>query len=143
MVNPFSFLINYSSVVVSSLDQTKDLEDLNKTLQNRCDQLQEELIAMQDRYSQSLFKNKIHSNIKFLFFYSDQNQSSIRELKKENHFLKDHIHRLNAALSEYQTTHPPKTLKKDMHVNINQILCTRVIILSIHRKNNVECKDYQ
>jgi hypothetical protein len=38
----------------SSLDQTKGLEDLNQTLQNRCDQLQNELIAMRDRYTQSL-----------------------------------------------------------------------------------------
>lgn len=89
MVNPFSFLINYSSVVVSSLDQTKDLEDLNKTLQNRCDQLQEELIAMQDRYSQSLFKNKIHSNIKFLFFYIQVKINQVFEnLKKKIIFLK-------------------------------------------------------
>jgi len=43
-----------------SLDQTKDLEDLNKTLQNRCDQLQNELSAMKSRYTQSLlFKKSI------------------------------------------------------------------------------------
>jgi len=62
-----------------------------------------------------------------VFFYLGQNQSSLRELKNENHFLKDYIHRLNAASSEYQTTHPPKTLKKDMHVRIYHILHTRVI----------------
>jgi len=43
-----------------SLDQTKDLEDLNKTLQNRCDQLQNQLSAMESRYTQSLlFKNQL------------------------------------------------------------------------------------
>ncbi|CAF2815027.1 unnamed protein product [Rotaria sp. Silwood2] len=78
-------------------DQTKDLENLTKTLQKRCDQLQNELITMRDRYAQS------------------QNQSNIQELKKENHFLKDYIHRLNAASSEYQAMHPPKTLKKEMN----------------------------
>lgn len=45
-----------------------------------------------------------------------QNQSNLRELKNENHFLKDYIHRLNAASSEYQATHPPKSLKKEMNV---------------------------
>ena len=43
-----------STLFFFSLDQTKDLVDLNKTLQNRCDQLQNELIAMRDRYAQSL-----------------------------------------------------------------------------------------
>ncbi|CAF0906497.1 unnamed protein product [Rotaria sordida] len=78
-------------------DQTKDLENLIKTLQNRCDQLQNELIFTRDRYAQS------------------QNQSNIQELKKENHFLKDYVHRLSAASSEYQTMHPPKTLRKEMN----------------------------
>ncbi|CAF1128948.1 unnamed protein product [Rotaria sordida] len=77
-------------------DQTKDLENLNKTLQNRCDQLQNELILMRERYAQ------------------DQSQSSTQELKKENHFLKDYIHRLTVASSEYQTMHPPNVLKNDM-----------------------------
>ncbi|CAF0777451.1 unnamed protein product [Adineta ricciae] len=77
-------------------DQTKGLEELNTTLQNRCDQLQNELSVMKDRYTQS------------------QNQSSLRELKEENHFLKDYIHRLNAASSDYQATHPPKSSKKEM-----------------------------
>ncbi|CAF0741166.1 unnamed protein product [Adineta steineri] len=81
----------------SGRDQTKGLEDLNTTLQNRCDQLQNELTAMKDRYAQ------------------DQNHSNTRELKNENHFLKDYIHRLNVASSEYQTTHPPKTLQTDMN----------------------------
>lgn len=39
-----------------SLDQTKDLENLTKTLQSRCDQLQNELIAVKDRSEQSLLK---------------------------------------------------------------------------------------
>ncbi|CAF0930328.1 unnamed protein product [Rotaria sp. Silwood1] len=78
-------------------DQINDFENLTKTLQNRCDQLQNELITMRDRYAQS------------------QIQSNVQELKKENHFLKDYIHRLNAASSEYQTMHPPKTLKKEMN----------------------------
>jgi hypothetical protein len=34
-------------------------------------------------------------------------------LKNENHYLKDYIHRLNAATSEYQALHPPDVLKKD------------------------------
>ena len=50
------------------------------------------------------------------FSYSGQNQSSLRELKKENHFLKDYIHRLNAASSDYQATHLPKSSKKEMEV---------------------------
>ena len=52
-----------------------------------------------------------------LIFSLGQNQSNLRELKNENHFLKDYIHRLNAASSEYQTTHPPKTSKKEISVN--------------------------
>ena len=40
-------------------------------------------------------------------FILDQGQSSVRELKNENHFLKDYVHRLNAAASEYQAMHPP------------------------------------
>jgi hypothetical protein len=46
----------------------------------------------------------------------DQGQSSARELKNENHFLKDYIHRLNVASSEYQTLHPPDSLKKEINV---------------------------
>jgi hypothetical protein len=56
------------------------------------------------------------NRIKKCSLFSGQNQSSVRELKNENHFLKDYIHRLNAASSEYQTIHPPKTLKKEMNV---------------------------
>ncbi|UJR28194.1 hypothetical protein I4U23_009445 [Adineta vaga] len=81
----------------SGRDQTKGLEDLNSTLQHRCDQLQNELSVMKDRYTQS------------------QNQSNLRELKNENHFLKDYVHRLTSAASDYQATHPPKSLKKEMH----------------------------
>ena len=54
-------------------------------------------------------------NVKLILILG-QNQSNIRELKNENQFLKDYIHRLNAASSEYQTTHPPKELKKGMKV---------------------------
>jgi len=49
-------------------------------------------------------------------FLIDQSQASARELKHEIHFLKDYIHRLNAAASEYQTLHPPDSLKKDINV---------------------------
>jgi hypothetical protein len=60
---------------------------------------------------------------KYFPFFSGQNQSNLRELKNENHFLKDYIHRLNAASSDYQTLHPPKTLKKEIHVcNLKQNL---------------------
>ncbi len=55
----------------------------------------------------------------FLFHHIsliDQGQSSTRELKNENHFLKDYIHRLNSAASEYQALHPPDVLKKDLNV---------------------------
>ena len=38
------------------LDQTKGLEELNTTLHNRCEQLQNELSAMKDRYTQSSFR---------------------------------------------------------------------------------------
>ncbi|CAF1317990.1 unnamed protein product [Rotaria magnacalcarata] len=81
----------------SGRDQTKDLENLTTTLQNRCDQLQNDLMFMKDKYEQS------------------QNQSNIQELKRKTHFLEDYVHRLNAASSEYQAMHPPKTLKKEMN----------------------------
>jgi hypothetical protein len=61
--------------------------------------------------------NKTLNIFSFHFaFLIDQSQSSARELKNENHFLKDYIHRLNAAASEYQTLHPPDSLKKDTNV---------------------------
>ncbi len=41
-----------------------------------------------------------------LCFILDQGQSNVRELKNENHLLKDYVHRLNAALSEYQAMRP-------------------------------------
>lgn len=72
----------------TGLNQTKDLDNLNKTLQNRCDQLQNELITLRERYAQ------------------EQGQSSARDIKNENHFLKDYIHRLNATISEYQAKYP-------------------------------------
>jgi hypothetical protein len=50
-------------------------------------------------------------------YFLDQTQSNLRELKNENHFLKDYIHRLNAESSAYQATHPPKALKKEMNVS--------------------------
>lgn len=77
-------------------EQTKNLEDLTRTLQNRCDELQRELTVLQERQTQN------------------ENQSTIRELKNENHFLKDYIHRLNSESSNYQSTHPPKTLEKQI-----------------------------
>jgi hypothetical protein len=43
--------------------------------------------------------------------FLDQNQSNVQELKTEIHHLKDDIHRLNAALSDYQVMHPPSTMK--------------------------------
>lgn len=36
----------------------------------------------------------------------EQGQSSARDIKNENHFLKDYIHRLNATISEYQAKYP-------------------------------------
>ena len=40
----------------SSLDQTKDLENLNNTLKSRCDQLHDDLKATRERYAQSSLK---------------------------------------------------------------------------------------
>ncbi|CAF2144262.1 unnamed protein product [Rotaria magnacalcarata] len=77
-------------------DQTKELGNLNKTLQNRCDQLENELISVRERYAQ------------------DQGQSSGRQLKDENYQLKDHVLRLNACLSEYQAMYPSDALKNNM-----------------------------
>ncbi|CAF5213452.1 unnamed protein product, partial [Rotaria magnacalcarata] len=70
--------------------------NLNKTLQNRCDQLENELISVRERYAQ------------------DQGQSSGRQLKDENYQLKDHVLRLNACLSEYQAMYPSDALKNNM-----------------------------
>lgn len=47
-----SFLSHHRSMSFVSLDQTKDLENLNQTLQNRCDQLQNELTSLRERYNQ-------------------------------------------------------------------------------------------
>jgi len=47
------FLLHiFSFFFIFQLDQTKDLENLNKTLQNRCDQLQNELISLRERSTQ-------------------------------------------------------------------------------------------
>ncbi len=51
MVNLF-LLLFFFLFRLFELDQTKDLENLNKTLQNRCDQLQNELITLRERYVQ-------------------------------------------------------------------------------------------
>ncbi|CAF4369251.1 unnamed protein product, partial [Rotaria sordida] len=72
------------------------------------------LVFTRDRYAQS------------------QNQSNIQELKKENHFLKDYVHRLNAASSEYQTMHPPKTLRKEMNV-CNHMLFNIFVRFTSHK----------
>ncbi|CAF3810528.1 unnamed protein product [Rotaria socialis] len=77
-------------------DQTKELGSLNKTLQNRCDQLENELLSLRERYAQ------------------DQGQPSGRQLKDENYQLKDHVLRLSACLSEYQAMYPSDALKNDM-----------------------------
>ncbi len=76
-------------------------------------------------YERSLYTKLVRSKqIKwYILLFSGQNQSNLRELKNENHFLKDYIHRLNAASSEYQTMHPPKTLKKEMSVCDLTLLC--------------------
>ena len=55
----------------------------------------------------------------FLLYYRsiiEQGQTSARELKNENHFLKEYIHRLNAEASDYQTLHPPDVIKTDIQV---------------------------
>ena len=41
----------------------------------------------------------------------------LQDLKNENQFLKDYVHRLNAATSEYQSLNPPKSLEKEIKVN--------------------------
>jgi hypothetical protein len=46
------FFLHLFFFLYFQLDQTKDLENLNKTLQNRCDQLQNELISLRERSSQ-------------------------------------------------------------------------------------------
>lgn len=38
------------------LDRARDLENLATTLQTHCDQLQNELISMKDKYAQSVFE---------------------------------------------------------------------------------------
>ncbi len=52
MVNFFYLFIFLFQILYFKLDQTKDLENLNHTLQNRCDQLQTELISLRERYAQ-------------------------------------------------------------------------------------------
>ena len=70
----------------------------------------------------------------------DQGQSSTRELKNENHFLKDYVHRLSAVVSEYQTLHPPDALKKDANVRKNLRLFS---VEFVFRRINEKYKDYQ
>ena len=53
-----------------SLDQTKDLENLNQTLQNRCDQLQNELTSLRERYNQGHLRTKEILSLTFLLFRS-------------------------------------------------------------------------
>ncbi|CAF0866434.1 unnamed protein product [Didymodactylos carnosus] len=76
-------------------EQIRDLDDLNKTLQSRCIQLEKELYEIREKNS-------------------DQNQVDIYELKNENYYLRDYVHRLNAALSDYQTQHLPISYKKEL-----------------------------
>ena len=42
-------------------EQTKHLENLNQTLQNRCDQLQNELVVLKDQYDSKFiqFENQL------------------------------------------------------------------------------------
>ena len=123
---------------LDQLDQTKGLEDLNRTLQNRCDQLENDLSALRDRYNQGK-TDAIQSEIN-LRSSSGENQSTIRQLKKENHFLKDYVHRLSATVSDYQTANSSKAVEQGTSVSI---LRFHLIILlhSIFRKNNVENVD--
>ena len=53
-----------------SPDQTKDLENLNQTLQNRCDQLQNELTSLRERYNQGHLRTKEILSLTFLLFRS-------------------------------------------------------------------------
>ena len=46
------FLHSFLSIIPFCSDQTKDLENLNQTLQNRCEQLQNELTSLRERYNQ-------------------------------------------------------------------------------------------
>jgi hypothetical protein len=76
-------------------------------------------------------KTQKKNNIFFSFcLILDQGQSSARELKNENHFLKDYIHRLNVAASEYQILHPPDVLKTDMKVWRNLVCDINCVIRS-------------
>lgn len=67
----------------------------------------------------------------WFFFLIDQGQSSRRELKDENQFLKDYVYRLNAAASEYQSLHPPDALKDEMNVSTIDLIASlmRIILL--------------
>ena len=74
------------------------------------------MTSLRERYSQG--KSSQNNKSTFLFHPQpliciEQGQSSARELKNENHFLRDYVHRLNATISEYQALNPPDALKKD------------------------------
>ena len=47
---------------------------------------------------------------------SGQNQPNVRELKNENNFLKDYVHRLNSGMSDYQEMYPPASTARDTAV---------------------------
>ncbi|CAF2411488.1 unnamed protein product [Rotaria sp. Silwood2] len=89
-------------------DEVQQLRMINGNLQTQ----QEELLNRLQT-SQKLSQRELSDLLKQAGH--DQGQSSTQELKKENHFLKDFIHRLNVASSEYQIMHPPDVLKKDMN----------------------------
>ena len=100
-----------------SVDQTKDLENLNRTLENRCEQLQDELNAVRQRSAQSSFGDRSSRRINIATLLG-QEPSGGKELTNENKFLKDYNLRLLATLSEYEATYPSETLKNDMAVRI-------------------------
>lgn len=118
MVNRSKRLINSRIYFLDQLDQTKGLEDLNRTLQSRCDHLENELSALRDRYNQG--KTDSIQSERNLRSSSGENQSTIRQLKKENHFLKDYVHRLSATVSDYQTTNSSKAIEQGTSVSLLQ-----------------------
>ena len=101
-----------------SVDQTKDLENLNRTLENRCEQLQSELNALRQGSAQSSFGDRSGRRVDITVLLGHESSGG-KELKNENKFLKDHNLRLVGMLSEYQATYPSETLKNDMAVGIH------------------------
>ena len=68
MVNTFCHSFSPLQFLFLS-DQTKDLENLNQTLQKRCDQLQTELMSLRERLAQGYHLSEKESSI-FLFISS-------------------------------------------------------------------------